>query len=245
MSGFPVINVLPSSSIMPREQPTSGHAGRASTPSSFIDGLSHHPSVHATSFLPSSPPPLVHGLERHPDAPKPFTLDLSEDPSIQNYDYFNSNVTSTFSSRKSRFSSRRPLQRTSSVASSTDLEAQRHSGFSTPSLSPSPSIVSAASSSGLSPIFAEVEDIRAEGSPFDDPIPTEEEEMEYVGGLPSTISGLPPSSLGSSIFSNWAGCTKQRSPGTFSSMSFLSQASPPRSVISELFTDYLRRSARV
>jgi len=57
---------------------SSGLPGETSPPSisSFIDGLSAHPSVHAHPFLPSTPPPMVQGLERHPSAPKAFASSM-------------------------------------------------------------------------------------------------------------------------------------------------------------------------
>jgi len=59
-------------------QSSSGLPGETTPPSisSFIDGLTAHPSVHAHPFLPSTPPPMVQGLERHPSAPKGFASSM-------------------------------------------------------------------------------------------------------------------------------------------------------------------------
>ncbi|KIO28710.1 hypothetical protein M407DRAFT_242916 [Tulasnella calospora MUT 4182] len=73
---------MPSSSIIAHRMRSSAfssdsyEAPAAPTISSFIDGLSPHPSVNAHPFLSSTPPPLIQGLERHPDAPKSFATDL-------------------------------------------------------------------------------------------------------------------------------------------------------------------------
>ncbi|KAG8947936.1 hypothetical protein FRC04_010133 [Tulasnella sp. 424] len=73
---------MPSSSIIAHRMRSSAfssdsyQAAAPPTISSFIDGLSPHPSVNAHPFLSATPPPLIQGLERHPDAPKSFATDL-------------------------------------------------------------------------------------------------------------------------------------------------------------------------
>lgn len=72
---------MPSSSIIAHRMRSSAfsdsyQAAAPPTISSFIDGLSPHPSVNAHPFLSATPPPLIQGLERHPDAPKSFAGDL-------------------------------------------------------------------------------------------------------------------------------------------------------------------------
>ncbi|KAG9018142.1 hypothetical protein FRB90_012105 [Tulasnella sp. 427] len=73
---------MPSSSIIAHRMRSSAfssdsyEAPVAPTISSFIDGLSPHPSVNAHPFLSATPPPLIQGLERHPEAPKSFATDL-------------------------------------------------------------------------------------------------------------------------------------------------------------------------
>ncbi|KAG8893917.1 hypothetical protein FRB99_001647 [Tulasnella sp. 403] len=67
---------MPSSSIIAHRMRGSSYACPRPTVSSFIDGLSPHPSVHSDAFVSSSPPPLVSGLERHPDAPEGFASTL-------------------------------------------------------------------------------------------------------------------------------------------------------------------------
>jgi len=237
---------MPSSSIIAHRMRSSSISEAAPSVSSFIDGLSPHPSVHTPSFLSSTPPPLISGLERHPDAPKPFSSSTFLDPVVESEDCDQGwwpGVESRLDTDYS-WSSRYSHGSSQFMARSAVSNSAREYDQSYDDASPNPSTLSTSTdSTDSNRLHYELEDLRCT-SPFDDPVEftengSEDAEEGSLITLATSTSEEPKSQSCSTFVNPFSDFSSYFESG----LSKLMPRSPVPNALSRVLMEYFREMA--